>query len=126
MPPKRKTESIAISVVSMAAFAVLVFFVIKGSLAPRTFAIDCAIVMIISTLTWTFLLKRTRSDADALSTTSAIIKSSYKTKDVEVAVLLLLLFVSFGLTRGGPWAPRLIGASILVLFLIGTILRKAK
>jgi hypothetical protein len=111
----------------MIALAVLVFFVATGSLAPRSFGIDCAIVMIISTFTWAFLLKRTRGDLEALNTrNNALAKSGNKSKAVQVALLLLLMFVSFWLTRGGPWVPRLIGASMLVLFLIGTILRKAK
>jgi len=83
--------------------------------------------MILVTLTWTFLLQDPSGDAQAGSTTSsAIIGSRNKAMAVQVAVLLLLLLVAFWLTRGGPWAPRLIGASMLVLFLIGTILRKAK
>jgi len=57
MWPKRKTGSIAILVVTVVALAVLVFFVSTGSLAPRSFAIDCAIVMIVATFTWIWLLK---------------------------------------------------------------------
>ena len=127
MYSKRKPGSMAISVVTMIALAVLVLFVLTGALAPRSFAIACAVVMIISIFTWTLLLKRTSEDAEALSTTSgAILKSRNISKRVQVALLLLLLIVSFWLTRGGPWVPRLIGASMLVLFLIGTALRNPK
>jgi len=127
MSPKRKPGSIAIPVVTMIVLAVLVLFVLTGALAPRSFAIVCAVVMIISIFTWTLLLKRTSEDAEALSTTSgAILKSRNISKRVQVALLLLLLIVSFWLTRGGPWVPRLIGASMLVLFLIGTALRNPK
>ena len=124
MWPKRKPGLIGISVVTMVALAVLVLCVLTGALAPRSFAKVCAVVMIISTFTWTLLLKRTNGDAEALSPTSGtILKTRNTNKRVQVALLLLLLIVSSWLTRGGPWAPRLIGASMLVLFLIGTMLR---
>jgi hypothetical protein len=124
MWPKRKPGLIGISVVIMIALAVLALCVLTGALDPRSFAIVCAAVMIISTFTWMLLLKRTSGDAEALSPTSgAILKARNISKPVQVALLLLLLIVSSWLTRGGPWVPRLIGASMLVLFLIGTILR---
>jgi len=127
MSSKKKTGSIAISVVTMIAIAVLVFFVFTGSLAPRSFAIGCVIVMISSTFTWTFLLRRTAGDPEALRATSnETVKITNKSKHVQVTLLLVLLVVSFWLTRGGPWVPRLIGAFMLVLFLIGTILRNPK
>lgn len=127
MSLKRKTGLIVISVVTMIALAVLTLFVLTDSLAPRSFAMGCTVVMIISTFTWIFLLRRASGGPDALSTTSgATVKSRNKNKHVQVALLLLLLFVSFWLTRSGPWVPRLIGASMLVLFLIGTILRNPK
>ena len=40
---------------------------------------------------------------------------------IRVAVILALLVLSAWATKGGPWLPRLIGASMLVLFLIGTL-----
>jgi hypothetical protein len=127
MSPKRKNGPIAISVATMIALAVLVFFVATGSLAPRSFGIDCAIVIIISTFTWILLLKRPHGDLEALNKgNSALVKSRNRSKSVQVALLLLLLFVSFWFTRGGPWVPRLIDASMLLLFLIGTILRNPK
>jgi hypothetical protein len=118
-----KNTGLAVSVVTAIAVAVLVLLVITGAMNPQGFAIGCVVVMSVSAITWFILLKRGGGRTDSFNTTGASkVQSSDKTKYVRVAVLLLLLVASFWITR--PWAPRLIGASVLVLVLIGTIVRK--
>lgn len=123
----KNAETVAVSVVTTLAVAVLVFLFVTGVLNPQSFAMGCLVVMGISSTIWYVLLKRGSKHADGFEITiEPRHQSSNKTKHVKVAVILLWLVASFWITRGGPWPPRLIGASVVVLFLIGTMLQKQK
>jgi cobalamin synthase len=107
-------------VVIVGALGLLTAFLIEGRLNQQTFAIACVIVMVLAVVTWTVLLKRSNQPAGSSSPPNVS-----KKKGLQVALLLLFLALVFWLTRGGPWIPRLIGASMLILFITGTVLRKA-
>jgi cobalamin synthase len=111
---------IGVPVVIVGALGLLTAFLIEGRLNQQTFAIACVIVMVLAVVTWTVLLKRSNQPAGSSSPPNVS-----KKKGLQVALLLLFLALVFWLTRGGPWIPRLIGASMLILFITGTVLRKA-
>ena len=111
---------IGVPVVIFGALGLLTALLIEGRLNQQTFAIACVIVMVLAVVIWTVLLKRSNQPAGSSSPPNAS-----KKKGLQVALLLLFLALAFWMTRGGPWIPRLIGASVLVLFITGTVLRKA-
>jgi cobalamin synthase len=111
---------IGVPVVIVGVLGLLTALLIEGRLNQQTFAIACVIVMVLAVVTWTVLLKRSNQPAGSSSPPNVS-----KKKGLQVALLLLFLALGFWLTRGGPWIPRLIGASMLVLFITGTVLRKA-
>jgi cobalamin synthase len=111
---------IGVPVVIVGVLGLLTALLIEGRLNQQTFAIACVIVMVLAVVTWTVLLKRSNQPAGSSSPPNVS-----KKKGLQVALLLLFLALGFWLTRGGPWVPRLIGASMLVLFITGIVLRKA-
>jgi len=117
----RSTELIATSVATAVAVATLAFLLVAGTLNSRSFAVGCLIVMSLSAVAWVLLLKRTNGLADDRRTAAPPTLQSHKGKQIRLVVLLILLAVSFWITRGGPWIPRLIGACVLVAFLMGTL-----
>ena len=112
---------IGVPVVIFGALGLLTALLIEGRLNQQTFAIGCVIVMVLAVVIWTVLLKR--SNRSLLSSSSR--PNASKKKGLQVALLFLFLALGYWMTRGGPWIPRLIGASMLVLFITGTVLRKA-
>ena len=116
---------IAVPVVIAGALGLLTALLIEGRLNQQTFAIGCVIVMVLAVVIWTALLKRSNQFAgspDGAGSSSP--PNASRKKGLQVALLLLFLALAFWMTRGGPWIPRLIGASMLVLFIMGTALRK--
>jgi hypothetical protein len=111
---------IGVPVVIFGALGLLTALLIEGRLNQQTFAIGCVIVMVLAVVIWTVLLKRSNQPAGSSSPPNAS-----KKKGLQVALLFLFLALGYWMTRGGPWIPRLIGASMLVLFITGTVLRKA-
>lgn len=116
---------IGVPVVIVGALGLLTALLIEGRLNQQTFAIGCVIVMVLAVVIWTVLLKRSNQPAgssDGAGSSSP--PNASKKKGLQVALLLLFLALVFWITRGGPWIPRLIGASMLVLFVTGILLRK--
>ena len=111
---------IGVPVVIFGALGLLTALLIEGRLNQQTFAIGCVIVMVLAVVIWTVLLKRSNQPTGSSSRPNAS-----KKKGLQVALLFLFLALGYWMTRGGPWIPRLIGASMLVLFITGTVLRKA-
>ena len=123
---KKSTVLLTICVSTAIALAILVILAITRTLNPQNFAIGCAIVMIVSIIVMALFLRRTKESAEASGTmTASNNQISYRSKHIRVVLILLWLVFALWFTRGGSWVPRLIGASVLVLFLIGTLLRKA-
>ena len=91
---------------------------VGGVLTPRGFGITGLAALILCGLIWYVAAKSVRP-----LNTSVILNQGTKTNDkglyIRVAVVLVLL--AFGATAEGPWWPKLIGASVLMLYLIGTL-----
>jgi drug/metabolite transporter (DMT)-like permease len=118
---------IGVPVVIVGVLGLLVLLSVEGRLNPQTFAISCVIVMALAVVIWTVLLKRANRPVQSPDeVASAGPRHVSKKKALQVALLLLFLMAAFWMTRGGPWVPRLIGASMLVLLITGTVLRKAR
>ena len=121
----RNSRLLAISIVTAIAVAALVLLAITGTLSAPRFAIGCVGVIGVSAVIWFILLKRGGADSFKTNGVSKA-QNGNRAKYVRVAILLLLLIAGFLITRGGPWIPRLLGASVLMLFWIGTIVRKTQ
>jgi hypothetical protein len=116
---------IVVPVVLVGALGLLTALFLEGRLNQQTFAISCVIVMVLAVIIWTVLLKRSNQPAESPEgAASSGPRNASKKKGLQVALLLLFLGVAFWMTRGGPWIPRLIGASMLLLFTTGVALRK--
>lgn len=116
---------IGVPVVIVGALGLLTALLIEGRLNQQAFAIGCVIVMVLAVVIWTVLLKRSNQPAGSSNgADSSSPPNASKKKGLQVALLLLFLALVFWITRGGPWIPRLIGASMLVLFITGIVLRK--
>lgn len=110
----------ATAVVTLALLAGL------GTLNTRSFAIGCLAVMAVSATVWFILLKRRNNeDTDSATPSSRVHKRTGK-RHLLVAGVLIWLVLSFWITRGGPWAPRLVGASVLLSVLLAIIARKPR
>jgi hypothetical protein len=116
---------IGVPVFIVGALGLLTALLIEGRLNQQTFAIGCVIVMVLAVVIWTVLLKISNQPAGSSNRAgSSSLGNAGKKKGLQVALLLLFLAVVFWMTRGGPWIPRLIGASMLVLFTAGVALRR--
>ena len=118
---------IGVLIVIVGALGLLTTLLIEGHLNQQTFAIGCVIVMVLAAAIWTVLLKRANQPAGTYdgADSSSLPKASKK-KALQIVSLLIFLALVFWVTRGGPWLPRLIGASMLLLFTAGIALRKTK
>jgi hypothetical protein len=123
----RNVGSVAVPVVIVGTLTVLIFLLIEGILDPRRFAISCATTMVLAVIVWSVLLRRNNqlSGASAPSDRSSILNLGKKSS-IQMILLVLLMATAFWVTRGGPWIPRLIGASMLIVFMVGIALRKPK
>jgi hypothetical protein len=113
------TKWFAVPVVLLGAIGLFTAFFLEGRINQQAFAVSCVVAMAMAAVVWTAILKRASRPAEAGAGTQV-----GKKKAVQIALLVLFLVVAFWMTRGGLWVPRLIGASMLILFIIGTALRK--
>jgi len=121
----RKLQNIGIPVIIVGALGVLTALLTEGRLSQQAFAMGCVVVMVLAVITWTILSKRSnRSTQSPDMAASPSSPNTGKKKGLQVALLLLFLVIVLWATRGGPWIPRLIGASMLLLFTAGIALRK--
>jgi hypothetical protein len=120
------TPQLIVSGATAAAVVALALFAAVGTLNTRDFATGCLAVMAMSATVWFLLLKRrTAEDTDGGAPYSRAHKSIGK-RYLLVAGLLIWLVLSFLVTRGGPWAPRLVGASVVLLVLLAVLVRKPR
>ena len=106
------------------AFAVLllVAWSVAGNLNPRMFAILCLVVVGVSAIACTRVL---RSEPFVLAPQSStpLRKVFYC---VQIAIVLFLLWCELSGPRGAPWLPRIVGAVVLLVFLVGIVIRHWK
>jgi hypothetical protein len=112
------------ALVTALAIAVLVILMIREILAPQAFALCCVVVMVIAAAAWFLLLRSAKGTSQVESTMDSVRMQTHgKSKIFIVAGIVIFLPLSLWMTRGGPWLPRLIGASFLIALLIGNLLR---
>jgi hypothetical protein len=104
--------------VTAALTAVLAVLLIQGLLAPRAFAFWELGAMIASAFMVSMLL-RTKVVTSETGGGKVRPTQRFMKRPVLMAFLVIVLATSFWITRDGPWLPRLVGASMLMLFLIG-------
>ena len=117
-----KTFNLRVAVVvQVTVLGLLTALLLGGTFTPRGFGIAGIAAMVVCGAVWYFALKPFPQPVNADVTRNQGTKISVKGIYIRVAVILALLVFSAWATKGGPWLPRLIGASMLVLFLIGTL-----
>jgi protein-S-isoprenylcysteine O-methyltransferase Ste14 len=108
-------------VVTLTILGLLTALLLGGTLTPRGFGIAGLAAMALCGAVWYFALKSFPRPLNANVTQNQGTKMSVKGFYIRIVVILALLFFYAWATKGGPWLPRLIGAAILVLFLIATL-----
>jgi hypothetical protein len=120
-----KSTWMTVPVVIVGALGLLVSLLIGGRLNTQTFATSCLIVMVVGAIIWGALLRRSGRPVGVSGAVSSVgPRNVSKKKALQVTFLLLFLIAVFWMTRGEPWIPRLIGASMLILIITGVALRK--
>lgn len=97
---------------------------VGGVLTARGLGIAGLFAMFVSAAIWYFIIRS--SLARPAETGEGLNESANRSSEglyIRVAVILGLLVFSAWETRGGPWLPRMIGASVLILYLLGTVVR---
>src|SRR6201996_4179352 len=116
---RKNNSSLVMALATALAVAVLVILMVRGILAPQAFALCCVVVMVVAASTWSLMLRNAEERSQIESTTdSARIRTHGKSKVFIVAGIAIFLLLSFWMTRGGPWLPRLIGACFLIALLM--------
>jgi hypothetical protein len=114
-----------VPICAVIAIATLVFLLLAGVIDWQVFGIANLGVMIVTAIAWHLVLKRESLHTDGFKPTTPTDSRNWdRAKYIRVVVASVWLVVSLWLTRGGPWLPRLVGVSVLVLYLIATITRK--
>ena len=108
-----------VPVVLLGAIALFTAFFLEGRMNQQVFAASCVAAMVLAAVVWTAILKSAGRPVEADDGTQV-----RKKKATQIGLLVLFLVFAFWMTRGGPWVPRLIGAAMLVLFILGIALRK--
>jgi hypothetical protein len=108
-------------VVTLTILGLLTALLLGGTLTPRGFGIAGLAAMALCGAVWYFALKSFPLPLNANVTQNQGTKMSVKGFNIRIALILALLFFSAWAAKGGSWLPRLIGAAILVLFLIATL-----
>ncbi len=108
----------------LTAFAVLLlvaWYVVENPNA-RVFAIFCLVVVGVSVIACTRVL---RSEPFVLAPQpSTPLRTVFYY--VKIAVGLLLLWCELWVPKGAPWAPRIVGAVVLLVFLVGIVIQHRK
>ena len=121
-PGAMKNASLRIAVVVTATvLGVLTVLGIAGMLTPRSFGIAGLAAMVVCGSVWYFAVKSVSRSTDASASQNQNTRTGGKGFYFQIAVFLIFLAFAAWATRGGPWLPRLLGASMLVLFGVGAL-----
>jgi len=118
--PNLRVAVVAAAVVNVTILGLIIALFLGGALTPRRFGIAGLSAIAVSGAVW-YLALNFPPPLDANVSRNQGTKINANGFSVRVAVILALLVFSAWATRGGPWLPRLIGASMLMLFLIGAL-----
>ena len=92
---------------------------------PRNFAIAVFVAMVATAIICSVVLKRGRKPRDSAAFEP---ESNGRTIDTKASLRLLFglafLVIAFWVTKGGPLLPRLIGAIVFILFLVGSLMSR--
>jgi hypothetical protein len=108
----------AVTVSALAAVMVL------GLLTPRDFGIVAGGVTAAAAIAFYFCLKSFARQRGSNVTPTQSVRKSAKGLYLRIGIILSLFVVSALATRGGPLLPRLIGASVLILYLVGSVIAR--
>jgi hypothetical protein len=114
-------SAVLLTAVIVSALAVLL---VGGFLTPRGFGVAVVVVMTVGAFVLYVSLKSLARQQGSDTSPSQSAKKPAKGLYFRVAIILGLFVVSAFATRGGPLLPRLIGAGVLILFLLGTIIAR--
>jgi hypothetical protein len=107
-------------VVTATVLGVLTALLIGGILTPRSFGLVGLASLVACGSALSLAIKNASPrDESILQRRSTTFRD--KGFYLRIAAFLIVLAFAVWATRGGPWLPRLIGASMLLLFLIGTL-----
>lgn len=107
-------------VVTATVLGVLTALLIGGILTPRSFGIVGLASLVVCGSALSFAIKNASPrNGRILQRRSTTVRA--KGFYLRITAFLIVLAFAVWATRGGPWLPRLIGASMLLLFLIGTL-----
>jgi len=118
---------ISVPLLIVVGLGFLIILEITGVLNARNFAIAALAILLTSVVAWTALASQANRSGSASSATAASVTTiSARSQYLRVTLILLLLLVGFWMTRGAPWGPRLVGASVLLLFLSATLIPRKR
>jgi len=106
--------------ITAAVFAVLAALLTGRMLTPRVFGIAGLFTLAVCGYAWY------RASKSYVSTNAGLSQRrspTWKDKRVylRLAPFLIVLILAIWASRGGPWLPRLIGMSMLLLFCVGAL-----
>jgi hypothetical protein len=111
-----------VQLITVFAVLLLVAWYVAGNLNPRMFAILCLVVVGVSVMVCTRVL---RSEPFVLAPRSNTpLRAAFYY--VQIAVFLFLLWCDLWGPKGAPWAPRIVGAVVLLLFLLGLVIQRRR
>lgn len=103
-------------------FLVLIAFAIGGFLGTRGFGAGCFAVMGFWALVFPRLRPRRQDGTLENSATDRGIHNAGPRPYARILAVVILLTFGLWFGRGGPWIPQVIGATVLIAFLIGPLL----
>jgi hypothetical protein len=108
------------AVVTATVLGILAALLIGGILTPRSFGIAGLVAMFVCGSVWYRALKyRSTVDARIFEPRSTTLRG--KGFYIRLALFLIILASGAWATRGGPWLPRLIGATMSLLSFVGVL-----
>lgn len=122
---KRKVNLRAAVLTTLTILGTLIALFAGGILTPRGFGVAGILTMFICGAIWYFAVSSLDRSVERRVGRKESERLGSRGLYFRVAVILALLVFSAWETKGGPLLPRLIGGSVLVLFLIGTIRAKS-
>lgn len=111
-----------VQLVTALAVLLLVVWYAAGNLNARLFAILCLVVVGVSFIACTRVL-RSEPFVVAPQANTPLRKVFYY---VKIGVVLFLLWCELWGPKGAPWTPRIVGAVVLLLFLFGIVVQHRK
>ena len=116
---------VAVLVCGTAVVAIVAGMFIAGLLEAKVFAVASLAAMAITAFVCIGALNQRPDPRGAGELGDHSVARAIQPKMlVRLVVGLVLLVTSLWLTRGGPWLPRLVRATVLMLYLVGSLLAR--